>query len=675
MKASSHSYRPDIDGLRAVAIVPVVLYHANFAAFPGGFVGVDVFFVISGFLITSIVAAEIDSGTFTLSGFYERRIRRLMPTLFAVLVATLAAGFFLMTPTDFASLNKSASQTLLFVSNFHFARLGGYFDQPLELAPLLHTWSLAVEEQFYIVWPPLLWALTRYLNSWRSAIIVAFFLLSLALAVLFVANEEAAAFYWPHVRAWELLAGAALALGMVPRSSNRLVTDAASLAGLAMIAITIFAYSEQIPFPGIGAIPPVVGAALLIWSSMDRMSIGGRLLSFQPFVFIGLISYALYLWHWPLFSLFRGVYGREPDMTEVWSMIALSVVLATLCWHFLEKPIRRRKGGISAPTIFKTAAAGAVALGAFAIAGEKTLGFIGRFPPQMQSYTREAASKHDGIVCKKGDVCLLHKGSPGAHGILVWGDSHAGALVPVFEKLGRERDATVYLVWLPACPPLLDVKTDKTRKRTVACATLNDAAHTLIKSEKLDDVVMVARWNAYLSPIMDAGVAELRRKVYVTDPQSKEQSIAENHAVIRRALDRTTKAIRAAGAQAWVMTTVPDALVNVPNMLARAMMRGEDPKRVPPIDKTWHHERSNLMFKIARDLDQRGLARTLDPSTYMCSPDGCAMQIDGRPLYYDDDHLSTYGALNLRPLFAPVFAERKHSRAPPATSSIGTSQN
>ncbi|NOT40687.1 MAG: acyltransferase, partial [Alphaproteobacteria bacterium] len=298
---SEIAYRPDVDGLRTIAVGTVILFHGKLGIFPGGFVGVDVFFVISGFLISSILLGEIAHGRFSLAGFYERRIRRILPALITVLAAVMVAGALFFSPQDYVTLAKSAKAAALFYANFHFERQAGYFMPEAETQPLLHTWSLAVEEQFYLIAPLFLWAIARLQRRWQIAAVVAAFVASLAFSVWGTAQGDSSAFYLPYSRAFELLLGTMLAMGLFPAFRSSVVAEAVGAAGLAMIAVAVLFFSASTPFPGYAALLPCVGAAFIIASGARHSTVVARLLSTPAMVFTGKISYSLYLWHWPIF--------------------------------------------------------------------------------------------------------------------------------------------------------------------------------------------------------------------------------------------------------------------------------------------------------------------------------------------------------------------------------------
>ncbi|HET6157695.1 MAG TPA: acyltransferase family protein [Dongiaceae bacterium] len=364
--AAHAKYRPDIDGLRAVAVLPVVFYHLNISLFSGGFVGVDVFFVISGYLITSLISAEMHEGTYSITRFYVRRARRIFPALFVMGAVSALFVFLFCLPSEAKRFSSTLAAATLFASNFYFFFTSDYFAPGAEAQPLLHTWSLAVEEQFYIFFPLILWLVRRYLAAREKLVMIALALLSLAISAWLVRVDRTAAFYLLHSRAWELLLGALLAIGTVPAIRSRALANALGIIGLALIVGSVLLYKEQMAFPGLAALAPCVGAALIIHAGKESSLLASRALSLAPVRFIGLISYSLYLWHWPIDVLSRYVafwYGWDPDLKpHKVVVLALSLVCAILSWHFVEKPFRQRPYRFGSFATLSTSAAVMAAL-------------------------------------------------------------------------------------------------------------------------------------------------------------------------------------------------------------------------------------------------------------------------------------------------------------------------
>ena len=341
-KVAPLHYRADIDGLRAVAVIPVVLFHAGVPGFGGGFVGVDIFFVISGFLITSIIASEIDTGRFSIARFYQRRIRRIFPALIVVMAFSILAGFLLLTPGDLLTLGESVIATSLFVSNIFFWQHASYFAAPLHENPLLHTWSLSIEEQFYLFYPLFLYVISRLWRPGRNILVLLGCLASFGLCAVLVYYKQSAAFYLGPTRAWELLVGGLIALGAIPRARSPLTANGTAVAGLVLIGLSVFFYSATTRFPGLTALPPVLGAALIIWGGQHQNTIVHRLLSTDPFTLVGKASYSLYLWHFPLFAFSSYVKVKELGAVPIVALCALSFLLSLVSLYFVERPVPLR---------------------------------------------------------------------------------------------------------------------------------------------------------------------------------------------------------------------------------------------------------------------------------------------------------------------------------------------
>ncbi len=342
-------YRPEIDGLRGIAVIPVILFHAGFSTYSGGFVGVDVFFVISGYLITTIILSEMEQGTFSLINFYERRARRILPAIFWVMLVSLPFAWFLLMPSDIKDYFSSLIAVSSFSSNILFWREAGYWDAPSELKPLLHTWSLAVEEQYYVLFPLFLMLMWRYRRRWILSMFMLIAGISLATAQWGAHHRPTATFYLLPTRGWELAIGACIAFYFLYRKqtigkllSHKLVGEMFGVIGLLMIGYAIFVFDENIPFPSLYALVPTIGTGLIIIFSSSQTIIG-RLLSTKPLVAIGLISYSAYLWHQPLFAFVRYQSFSEPGFLVFSGLTILTFLFAYLSWRFVEKPFRNKR--------------------------------------------------------------------------------------------------------------------------------------------------------------------------------------------------------------------------------------------------------------------------------------------------------------------------------------------
>ena len=342
-------YRREIDGLRAVAVIPVILFHAGFQTFSGGYVGVDVFFVISGYLITSIIITEMEKGTFSLAHFYERRARRILPALFLVMLVCLPLAWLWLVPNDMKEFSKSLRYVSGFISNFLFYKQSGYFDTAAELKPLLHTWSLAVEEQYYVFFPLLLMITWRLGIRWTVGILGLVAIVSLGYAHRDSFHNPAAGFYLLPTRFWELLIGALVAFYFFTRNNSRTTATHASsimsqsfgLAGLLLIVYAVFEFDRTTPFPGLYALVPTLGTALIIVFANEK-NLVGRFLANRALVGIGLISYSAYLWHQPLFAFARHRSLGDPGTPLIAALSLTAIALAYLSWRYVEIPFRNR---------------------------------------------------------------------------------------------------------------------------------------------------------------------------------------------------------------------------------------------------------------------------------------------------------------------------------------------
>ena len=438
------TYRDDIDGLRALAVLLILFFHAGLASTPGGFVGVDVFFVISGFLITTLVRREIAEDRFHYADFYLRRLRRLAPALIATIFLTLIAGWFLFPPTVYEDSAAASIATIFSVSNIYFWWNTGYFDSSAAYKPLLHTWSLGVEEQFYLIWPALLVVSVRYLSPGRLIVLlVAISVASLIAAEILLPTHTNAAFFLTPFRTYEFSAGAILALtGLQAR--NTLLANAAGLAGIVIIWLTATRFTDEMPFPGVLALIPTLATALVIYAGPH--TIANRMLAAAPIRYIGQISYSLYLVHWPVAVFYRFLFDRPETSLEILGVLAISVLLGAVMYHLVETPFRSKMNGtfrISAKTLMRLA--GGTTTAALLLSLGITLrgGVPERFNPQITSFLAELQqTKDQQVILKREHTCNASEFSADAYFamfdsclptdrtgmIVVLGDSHAGGV-------------------------------------------------------------------------------------------------------------------------------------------------------------------------------------------------------------------------------------------------------
>lgn len=635
------AYRREIDGLRAIAVLAVVLFHARIRGFPGGFVGVDVFLVISGYLITQLILRESAEGRFTLIGFYERRVRRILPALLAMLAASGIAAWILL-PADFRDFGESLAAIALFGSNLLFWGREGYFRLTTEATPLLHTWSLAVEEQFYILFPALLLLVRRQPGRLRVTL-VATALASFAYSLWAVQADPGAAFYSPLSRAWEFLVGALLATGWLPPPRRRVLGDTIALLGLAAIGHAIWTLSERAVFPGLNAVEPVLGAAAILYGTQVPGSRIAGLLSARPLVGIGLISYSLYLWHWPLI-VFGNYYLLGPYRYVRLAMVLLAFPLAWLSWRYIERPFRAPRLLLSRRRLFLCAAAASGALALYGLAIALADGVPGRFDPVVQrlgtpgeqpDYAcagQPIATVRTRTDCRIGDAALRPS-------FVLWGDSHAAVYLPALDALARRYGIAGYDLTSLGCPPFLPIRAREEKPnqwmfraaRKRECAERNAQVLRFLAETRPRVILLAAHWSVYgggLHPDAEAPGGD------------------------RRAFEAGVEALRALGSQVHVVLDVPDAPFAEPRRLAKAQLLGVM-HRIEP--RRAEYLRRDAAFRaIASDLQQRGLIGVIDPAQKLCGPLTCRITDHGYPLYFDGNHLSGHGAALVAPLFDPA---------------------
>lgn len=644
------AYRADVDGLRAIAVIVIILFHAEIASFAGGFVGVDIFFVISGYLITRLIVADMDSGGFSIVTFYKRRVRRLFPALFAMLAVTLAVGILILLPRDLASLGRNVTGTTLFVSNFFFWEQAGYFEGDSHYKPLLHTWSLAVEEQFYIVYPLLLGLLRHWWPRSIKPVLLALAIASFCSAVLMMRIDPTAAFYLAPFRAWELLLGALIVLRIFPAPSARLA-DLLSLCGAALILGSVLLYSDLTPFPGVSALAPCMGTALILYAGEQTRPVVNRLLALKPIVFIGLISYSVYLWHWPIFVYVRYYAIEQLSTQDSVGLLLCSLAVGALSWRLIEMPFRKSAGWRISPPVFRLAS-GVMALSLFAGGSIYAAnGLPDRVPKQSQRLSDYALSMNpESDMC--ADVALqLRKGSPCTIGppdrarIFLWGDSHAGALFGAMQVLAKEGHSTIYGA-TPRCPPLLGLGTD------AACIDANQQRLDYVLAHpEIDTVILAARWSLYLQGRMVEGTAETNGnlpRLFDAAGHEYEPFTRDASRQFRYAFYALVKRLLSANKKVVLLYPVPETGYDIPSTLARINMQGGNPADFT-IPRGVYDRRQLEALGLLDQLGRRRSLYRIYPEDAFCNRTDCMTSIDGRPLYFDSHHLSIPGSRILLP--------------------------
>ena len=627
----SHKYRPEIDWLRALAILPVIIFHAGLGC-PGGFVGVDIFFVISGFLITRLIFQEIQDGSFSLAMFWERRLRRIFPALCAMVFATLVAGWFLYLPGDFSLLAKSVAAQAVLASNFFFWQKQGYFSAGLDKNPLLHTWSLAVEEQFYLLFPLFLIFLARLKRFPLRPIIVCCALASFALSVAGSYKSPSATFYLLPTRAWELMIGVLLAVMPVKVSSRAWLNQTAALSGLGLTLGPIFYYNSGMRFPGLAALPPCLGAALMIGSSGEKPTLVSRLLAWPPIVFIGLISYPLYLWHWPLLGF--STYSSLTPLSG-WARAGLllaSSVLAVASWKWIETPFRARVICSRRTQVFALAGGATLTLLLLAGAIFWRRGVPGRLPAQVVRFDncrtnfgfRNEITPQEAAAGRFAELGAQNASQPVE--TLLWGDSHAMAAASALDELCRRHSVRGMQATHSSTAPILDYDSHYN------VAGLHEASIPFARSvvafvaqQHIRTVILAAQWRKY-GPI----------------------------ALVDAKLSLTIQTLLDSGAKVYILKDVPIPDFDVPWAAALTVMHhGDLTQLVTPLDK--YAADNSAYDPIFAHLGKMG-ARVLDtPKCFLNAHGSYDVIRDDKLLYFDSSHLSIAGAGVLVPMLEPLF--------------------
>lgn len=623
-------YRREIDGLRAVAVLPVILFHAGFQVFGGGFVGVDIFFVISGFLITTILINELRAGQFSIINFYERRARRILPALFFLLLACLPFAWFWLVPDDLKGFGQSLVAVTVFASNILFWQQSDYFDSSAEFKPLLHTWSLAVEEQFYLLFPLFLLLFWRRDQRVLLGVLLGAALLSLGAAQWGVGNDPTATFFLLPTRGWELAIGSLCAFYMT-RPDARLhsprLHELGSLAGLALIAVSIFAFSKYTPFPSIYALLPTLGAALVILFATPATT-AGKVLGSKLAVGIGLVSYSAYLWHQPIlaFARHRSLEGPSPALMA--ALVLLTMVLAYLSWRFVEKPFRNR-GKFGRTQVFAFSIAGSLLFFGIGFAGHKTDGMkAAKTTPQQMEVLKTVASSPKRAGChtkgrdyrKPQDACTFNV--PNGEWA-VFGDSHAIELAYALANELQERGQGVRQFSFSGCAPSY-LRPDS----NPGCSEwTRETVDFIVGTPQIRAVVVSYRIHSSLFGDHEGVYPRLPNEF--TDAQ-RDAIWASYKALLQRFVD--------AGKQVTVVMQAPE----LPRQVDKLIRQADNPRTVAGVSTDWWQRRSAFVQRRLGELPPA--VRVLRPEQMFCDAQRCYAVKDAKALYFDDDHMSSYGA-------------------------------
>jgi len=659
---ADRSYRPDIDGIRSLAILSVVLFHAGVPRLAGGFTGVDVFFVLSGYLIGGHIFSELQAGRFSYLRFYQRRAKRILPAFYTVLAFTLAATVFLLTPLNGYHMARSAFWATLSVSNIEFWKTTSYFSPGSEFNPVLMTWSLGVEEQFYVVIPLLMVLLARIRRSWVLPSILAVCAASFWFAVAMLPSYPSMVFYLLPARAWELGIGVALAVVELSRgryTKSGPVAEAMGVVGLAAVVLPFFLLNKLTPFPGVAAVPSVLGTGLLL--AVPQSWVNRRVLSLSPLVYVGRVSYSWYLWHWPVLAFLRTLYGSPTVPLGVGlAAVALAFGAAVVSYYVIEQPFRQSKRAPK-PLLLRYAAVTVVYLVLFAIF-VKGHGFPARYPvlSQMERVTELRGTD----PCLVGDgaqapntvaECYDHAGTKPL--VALWGDSHSGAMAPGVRATAERSGYGFVQMSKLACLPLIGAVryTPELPRETPECVVFNQKALELLKADSRIHVVVLCGF--WANPFrLDAESGE---ETWLTSDVAHERERPTREAARRIFVDAMTGTIRtlqAMGKQVVVLGDTPSFTFDPTWKVSTGAIPAERVLlkwlRVPNIGDPGYaapgHVESDIYGNAAVHEALTGVdgVHLVEIKQKLCPEAGACLYRDGdRLLYADSHHLTADGAL------------------------------
>ncbi|RVU83675.1 acyltransferase [Leucothrix sargassi] len=625
----SINYRPEIDGLRALAVLPVLLFHIGFEHFSGGFVGVDIFFVISGYLITLILLREKSDDNFSIARFYERRARRILPALLAMIFVCLCLSYFWMAPSQLKEFGGSSVSAIFFISNLFFLKHSSYFDAASEEMPLLHTWSLAVEEQYYIVFPIFILLTWRFGFKAVFGLVVLGFCLSLGLSEYGWRNHNTANFFLIPFRAWEILAGSICAFILFSRPQLR-SNQALPLLGFAMIVSSIFIYDKHTPFPSVYTLLPVVGTCLIILFC-SAQGLVGRVLAFKPIVFIGLISYSAYLWHQPLLAFYRIRFGDDFSIALKCGFLLASFVIAYFSWRFIETPFRRKTQTSTrrSPSVLWSSAIAMTVSASIGVLLFANHGFPDRQSVNKQNMVtlEQQVRNNYGLSpnCQSFNLSDQCKTSNEPE-VLLWGDSFAmhlgGALV------SANKDIKLIQLTQNSCPPLLDFSVLRPNKKGAEnCIAFNRDVMGFIERTPSIKKVVISSQIAYLLDQKAIG--------------NNGQAVVANKDEISQKFLNTASKVSELGREILFVSPTPANGHDLGKCVFRKNMFGGNPEDCSFTRNEFSRD-ARQAFQVTENI--RKHVNTLLLSELICDATNCATSYKGTPIYRDAGHLSYEGA-------------------------------
>jgi peptidoglycan/LPS O-acetylase OafA/YrhL len=645
-------YRPEIDGLRAIAVLAVIFFHAGVLWIPGGFVGVDIFFVISGYLITQIIVKGLCDSKFSFVEFYARRIKRLLPAAFFMLIATVLLGVLILEPQQYLELAKSAVYTSGFAANFWFTMQSGYFDQSTDISPLVHMWSLAVEEQFYLLTPFLLYVAYKLFYLFGIRILICSILIvSLLFSIVFSAEYPNHSFYLLHTRAWEMCLGAIIVLFPQLRPQNKTHQNILALTGILFLAFSFMYISHEMPYPSSVAIFPTLGTLFLLASVTSKRVIGYSFLTSKPIVLVGKFSYSAYLWHWPLIVYYR-IYISERAFTglETFCLVMVSLLLGYLSWRFIEEKFRYFNGAKREVFSYGSTAIGLMFLVPFLV-------YLAKGLPSRVSDEAQAISGRDimwNFACGEQIklyaeldelFCVLgNKWESAKTKGIIWGDSHSMHFAPLFEQLAKEMQISFVVAPLN-CPPYLNsnfVKEhypkfpsfteDCTIKHKLTVDWLNNR-------EDVQYIVMAAAWTGHIRQLYTQEHPENSFRVKNSELQADVIGAPLSEFALRqtlKSLDLNQKNVLILGDVPRSNRPLRACAFNELSGLLRADCETSHQFLDAKTMRKWHQSNELVLSKVAQEFPNVEFISSVEK---LCNEQTCPAFINGELLYMDSNHI------------------------------------
>lgn len=643
---NSIKYRPEIDGLRAIAVLSVIFFHANFRNFQGGFLGVDVFFVLSGYLITSILHTAQLNNSLNLLDFYARRIKRILPSLFLVMLLISPICWILLLPEEMKSFSKSLIYIPLYLSNIFFHKESNYFDVTNDLKPLIHTWSLSIEEQFYLILPPLLVLANKIKVIKKELLIFLLLIASFFVAEFIFKKNPSANFYFLTSRAWEFLFGSLLAIYSVSNkvTFSQTSRNIISFIGLTSLLMSIYFFNENTTHPSSYTLIPVISTCLIIhFGTIDTAC--GKFLSSKILVGIGLISYSLYLWHQPIYVFLRIFNLGDPSQTQYVISIALVFVLSYMCWRFYESPIRKSK--LNNKNVYILALCISIFFIFAGAVGSIKDGFPERY--SLSPNFQKIFSDKEYLGCNNQNPefpCTVGEATKTKIDIAIFGDSHSGVMLPAFDLLGKERNLKIIRIGAGGCPPILNTYVLKGHREPSYCKEIALKQFKFVRENNIKNIVLIAKWQSYAN---DSNLGE---------KANSKRNKAASFLAFKNGLKTTVEKYQSLGVKVWIMYQAPQQSVSV-NQLYYKLSNDdlndlEKSKLIASYSIPYEKHMMNQL--LSRDAIDSTNSFVINPDKILCGSKTCLAGTPSEPFYRDKDHLTPYGALLLKSLLIDSLA-------------------